>query len=457
MAPWWIRQLPVFGSISPTASSGSALWLTVDPPVEQHHRRHVPVGVPGDRARRHRRAAGSAGSSSAVGDLRRDHRLAGPRPVHRLGRLAPPPLGRLPAVVPVRGDPVRRGDAPLPASTSRVARSSTPRSGSRRAPTSSALEGVAALVGCDRPAPAVVALRVRDHRAALGGRRVRRRLRRALRPDRPARLADGGAIAAHALAEELDRLGVPRTDRLMTIDAAGFKYFDGPAGRRLAGRPDRHDPRRRAGLRHPLARARAGSASRPSSPSSPASSAGMDRPARLRRSRRPTAGSRPTSRSSRSASRPTTSGARVAAQARPMTRREAWLTAVGLFAVALLVRAVFAAQIVFPKPEDTAYYVGVARNLRRGPRPRVGRAVELPDAAAGRSRDRRSRSGCRCRRSSPRVPMAAPRPDVPRRPGRVRRRSARSSRSSPGGWPPTSPSSAACRRAGRGRSRSGPG
>src|SRR5882672_10269079 len=49
-----------------------------------------------------------------------------------------------------------------------------------------------------------------------------------------------------------------------------------------------------------------------------------------------------------------------------MTRREAWLTAAGLFAIALLIRAVFAAQIVFPKPEDTAYYVGVARNLIEG-------------------------------------------------------------------------------------------
>jgi hypothetical protein len=27
MAPWWIRQVDVFGSISPTASSGNALWL----------------------------------------------------------------------------------------------------------------------------------------------------------------------------------------------------------------------------------------------------------------------------------------------------------------------------------------------------------------------------------------------------------------------------------------------
>lgn len=49
-----------------------------------------------------------------------------------------------------------------------------------------------------------------------------------------------------------------------------------------------------------------------------------------------------------------------------MSRREAWLSAGLIFAVALVVRAVVAAQIVFPTPEDTAYYVGVARNLLEG-------------------------------------------------------------------------------------------
>lgn len=49
-----------------------------------------------------------------------------------------------------------------------------------------------------------------------------------------------------------------------------------------------------------------------------------------------------------------------------MTRREAMLSGVVIFAVALIVRGYFAAQIVFPKPEDTAYYVGVARNLLEG-------------------------------------------------------------------------------------------
>jgi len=46
--------------------------------------------------------------------------------------------------------------------------------------------------------------------------------------------------------------------------------------------------------------------------------------------------------------------------------RETWLSALGVFGVALVARALFAGQVVFPKPEDTAYYVGVARNLVEG-------------------------------------------------------------------------------------------
>ncbi len=49
-----------------------------------------------------------------------------------------------------------------------------------------------------------------------------------------------------------------------------------------------------------------------------------------------------------------------------MTRRERFLSAAGIFVIALLVRVAVAGQIVFPKPEDTAYYVGVARNLVEG-------------------------------------------------------------------------------------------
>ena len=49
-----------------------------------------------------------------------------------------------------------------------------------------------------------------------------------------------------------------------------------------------------------------------------------------------------------------------------MSRREAILSAVLVFVVALVVRAWAASQITFPRPEDVAYYVGVARNLVEG-------------------------------------------------------------------------------------------
>ena len=65
-----------------------------------------------------------------------------------------------------------------------------------------------------------------------------------------------------------------------------------------------------------------------------------------------------------------------------MTRREAWLTAGAIFVVAFLVRLVFASQIVFPKPEDTAYYVGRGAEPGRRTGPGLGRDLELPDAAA---------------------------------------------------------------------------
>lgn len=49
-----------------------------------------------------------------------------------------------------------------------------------------------------------------------------------------------------------------------------------------------------------------------------------------------------------------------------MSRREAWASALGVLVVALAVRAWAAADTVFPRPEDSAYYVGVARNLVEG-------------------------------------------------------------------------------------------
>lgn len=49
-----------------------------------------------------------------------------------------------------------------------------------------------------------------------------------------------------------------------------------------------------------------------------------------------------------------------------MSRREAWLSAGAVFVLALVVRAVAAALIAYPVPEDTAYYAGVARNVVEG-------------------------------------------------------------------------------------------
>jgi hypothetical protein len=49
-----------------------------------------------------------------------------------------------------------------------------------------------------------------------------------------------------------------------------------------------------------------------------------------------------------------------------MSRRDALLSIGLVFAVAVVTRIVAAANIAFPKPEDTAYYVGVARNLVEG-------------------------------------------------------------------------------------------
>ncbi len=49
-----------------------------------------------------------------------------------------------------------------------------------------------------------------------------------------------------------------------------------------------------------------------------------------------------------------------------MSRREAVLTAVGIYVVSLVVRALAASVVVFPIPEDTAYYVAVSQHLVQG-------------------------------------------------------------------------------------------
>jgi hypothetical protein len=49
-----------------------------------------------------------------------------------------------------------------------------------------------------------------------------------------------------------------------------------------------------------------------------------------------------------------------------VSRREAWITALALFAIAAVVRGIAATFVPFAVPEDTAYYWGVARNVVEG-------------------------------------------------------------------------------------------
>ncbi len=55
-----------------------------------------------------------------------------------------------------------------------------------------------------------------------------------------------------------------------------------------------------------------------------------------------------------------------AVRALAISRRELWLTVLGIGVIALAVRWLAATVVTFPIPEDTAYYFGVARNLVEG-------------------------------------------------------------------------------------------
>ena len=106
---------------------------------------------------------------------------------------------------------------------------------------------------------------------------------------------------------------------------------------------------------------------------------------------------------------------------------------------------------------------GLLRRRRAQPASRAAASSPTRCGATARrrwcSRGPRSRSGCRCRRSSPPSRWRCRRRPIASAGARqvvVGRSSARSSRCSPGAWPPTSPRSAACRTAGRARWPSAP-
>ncbi len=172
-----------------------------------------------------------------------------------------------------------------------------------------------------------------------------------------------------SVAAALGAAGAAPDERVMSIDASGTKYWTGHPGVVLVNDPLDTIEQVVARVRHPLARPRARRRRAGSRAGARRRSAGVDRAAGLGRAGRPgdrciglgRAG-RPLSGLHLVRRRPLHGVLGV----EPMTRREAWLSAVAIFVVALVARAMVAQAIVFPQPEDTAYYVGVARNLVEG-------------------------------------------------------------------------------------------
>ncbi len=289
VVPWWYRQLSVFGSISPTASTGTALWLvdyrqwnsiTADVSLS-NFLAQGPAGIIGSRV---------GGLVSAVANF----------------ALIVGSLVLVPFIV-WGGWLRRRSDDLLPwflftailfAGAMIVFPLHVPGGAFIHTAVGLgpyayilALEGVAALVvAIARRRPAWDPARaIPLFSWVIVGLRGRHGL--PLRAGRPGGL-EGGRRAPPALAAELDRLGVPATDRLMSIDAGGFKYFTGRGG--VVSPDDPIDTIRDVArrLRHPLADPRARCDGRGAAPRPRARrAAGLDRRTGLRRPRhRPSGG-----------------------------------------------------------------------------------------------------------------------------------------------------------------------
>ena len=227
VGPWWYRQLTVFGSISPTASSGTALWLT-------SYRQWNSITADTSFDAFLAQGLGAIVSSRVFGFVAAASNFA----------VIIASVILLPFMV--WGAWRRRGANDfLPwflyvfimfAGATLIFPLHVPggafiHSAVGMAPHAYilALEGVAALVmaiGRRRPAwqPAVA---IPLFSWAIIGLVLASAVFYA-----PVAHAAWNAdrVPRVALARELDRLGVPPTDRLMTIDAAGFKYFTGRPG-----------------------------------------------------------------------------------------------------------------------------------------------------------------------------------------------------------------------------------
>ena len=137
MAPWWARQLAVFGSLSPSTTSGKVLfirdigeWNSITTPATLDHLLGMGIGP---------LIATRIGGLDRRGDdlPRRWSAASSSRPTHGRRRLGPAPLDRLRAVLRLRGASCSPSPRSSRRSMCRAGRSSTRPSRSRRTATSS--------------------------------------------------------------------------------------------------------------------------------------------------------------------------------------------------------------------------------------------------------------------------------------------------------------------------------
>ncbi len=250
LGPWWARQLLEFGSISPTASNGQALWLT-------EYRQWNSTTADHDLRRVHGPGLGHHPEHAAdrtgrlAGQLRGPHLVDHPAAAHPHRGLGAAPLRRLPAVLPVLRHPAGRGDHHLPAAC--PGRRVHPHR--RRARTALVHPGPGGRRPGHRghrPAPARLGPAGRDPAVHLGRGRVRRRQRGPVCADRVGELG-GDARAAAGRGRRDGAPGHPGRGPAHDHRRRGLQVLDRPWRRGLARRPDRAHRGGRPGLRHPLA------------------------------------------------------------------------------------------------------------------------------------------------------------------------------------------------------------
>ena len=418
VAPWYARQLAMFGSLSPSTASGKVLfirdigeWNSITIPATLDHLLGMGIGplllTPGGRLRRRgvhllgarRRPSSSSRSCSS-----------GPG-----SGGATPPSGRFFGYALL-----------LFAFSALVSAIHVPGGTFIHSAVALAPHGyVLALLGIVAGIEWIAARRrgwdVQRRVARVRERRGRaRRRRRDLRDaDRPRRLGRRSGSGCRTWPPRSTRRARPTTDRADVDRRRRLSLLERPRRRRPRQRPARDGRGGRRGVRHPLARS--SNATTPSPPPSRSSWATSDPawvgpPVAGDRGGRRVPGvhgcRRPAMRIG-GAAMTADPGATVAPARWTPTRREAWLSVLLVFAVAIGVRIRRRGDHRLPEARGHGVLRRRRAQPRRGPRARVRRPVELRHAAAGLPAARRSRSGCRSRRSCSRSRWrcsAGPRP-----------------------------------------------